>query len=151
MTEENDEGMVAKYLNKATKFYSLGLRHIRTQIKFLGTQVDVSRPKPGSKWKNVFGGSYSSTDEDIDTDFEHFETRLLLSINEMRDVWNRQRDTVEVWADESRAGLEVGDVVSYSREGLVYRFKVIQKTAFSEAAKDIWIYTLASIIETKEL
>ena len=87
------ENMASKYLDKANKLYSIGMKNIKIQLKMLGTDFAVSRPKDNSKWKNVFGGSYSS-DSTVETDYEYFDTRLIVNLNDMRDVWSRNRDKI---------------------------------------------------------
>ena len=141
------ENMSSKYLAKATKFYELGMKNLKLQLKFAGTKLVVNRPLDNSKWKNVFGGSYSS-DSTLENDYSQFETTLLINLAELRDVWARNRDTLEVYSDKD--DLKVGDELQYTREGYTYRFKVIQKNSFSEAAKGLFIYVLSSIIETKD-
>ena len=81
----------------------------------LGTDFAVSRPKDNSKWKNVFGGSYSS-DSTVETDYEYFDTRLIVNLNDMRDDWSRNRDTVDTFSDSDR--LKVGDELQYTRDGM---------------------------------
>lgn len=143
-----EEDMSARYLDKSNKFYEIGMRNIKMQLKFLGTKFVVNRPKDNSKWKQVFGGSYSS-DSTIENDYETFTTKLLINLNELRDVWQRNRDTVEVYSDKD--DLKLGDELQYTREGITYRFKIVSKQAFSEAAKNLFIYVLSSIIETKDM
>lgn len=145
----SDESMSSKYLDKSTKLYSIGMKSgIKLHKKFLGTTFVVSRPLDNSKWKNVFGGSYSS-DSTLENDYTQFETTLLINLNDLRDVWSRNRDSVEVVSENP--DLEVGDELQYTREGITYRFKVIQKQGFSEALKALYTYTLSSIIETKDM
>jgi hypothetical protein len=66
----------------------------------------------------------------------------------MRDVWSRNRDTIDVYNDEDV--LEYGDELQYTRDNRTYRFKVIAKSSFSEVAAAVYLYTLSSIIETKD-
>ena len=143
----SDENMSSKYLRKANRFYEIGMRNLKMQLKFAGTKLVVNRPLDNSKWKNVFGGSYSS-DSTLENDYTQFETTLLINLAELRDVWARNRDTLEVYSDKD--DLKVGDELQYTREGFTYRFKIIQKNAFSEAAKGLFVYVLSSIIETKD-
>lgn len=143
-----EEDMSSRYLDKANRFYEIGMRNIKLQLKFLGTKFVVNRPKDNSKWKHVFGGSYSS-DATLENDYETFTTKLLINLNDLRDVWQRNRDTVEVYSDKDN--LQIGDELQYTREGITYRFKVIQKQGFSEAQKSLFVYVLSSIIETKEM
>lgn len=144
----SEEGMSSKYLDKANKFYEIGMKNLKFYLKFLGTKFIVSRPKDNSKWKNVFGGSYSS-DSTLENDYEQFTTTLLINLNDLRDVWSRNKDTTEVYSD--KGDLEVGDELQYTREKLTYRFKIIQKNSFSEAAKGLYVYVLSSIIETQDM
>ena len=143
-----EEDMSARYLDKSNRFYEIGMRNIKLQLKFLGTKFVVNRPKDNSKWKQVFGGTYSS-DSTMENDYETFTTKLLINLNDLRDVWQRNRDTVEVYSDDG--SLKVGDELQYTREGLTFRFKIVQKSSFSEAAKSLYIYVLSSIIETKDM
>ena len=139
------EGMSSKYLDKSTKFYEIGMKNIKMQLKFLGTKFLVNRPTDGSKWKNVFGGSYSS-DSKLENDYEQTETTLLINLNDLRDVWSRNRDSVEVYSDKD--DVQVGDELQYTRDKRTYRFKVVLKQGYSETANVIYNYTLMSIIET---
>lgn len=117
----SEEGMSSKYLDKANKFYEIGMKNLKFYLKFLGTKFIVSRPKDNSKWKNVFGGSYSS-DSTLENDYEQFTTTLLINLNDLRDVWSRNKDTTEVYSD--KGDLEVGDELQYTREKLTYRFRI---------------------------
>ena len=143
----NEESMSAKYLDKANKFMTIGMKQLKFQLKVLGTDFVVLRPLGGSKWKNVFGGSYSS-DPTKETDYTQFTTRLLINLNEMKDVWSRNRDTTEVYSDNP--DLEVGDELQYTRSGYTYRFKVVQKSAYSLEAVGLYVYILSAMIETLE-
>ena len=137
--------MASRMLDKANKLYSIGMKSIKLQLKLLGTNFVVLRPKDNSKWKNVFGGSYSS-DSTLENDYDQFTVRLIINQNEMTDVWNRNRDTVEVYTNDG--SLEVGDELQYTRAGRTYRFKVSLKQGYSEVADVFYVYTLSSIIET---
>ena len=66
----------------------------------------------------------------------------------MRDVWSRNKDTTEVYSDNG--DLQVGDEVQYTRAGITYRFKIIQKSAYSETSVGLFVYILSSMIETLE-
>ena len=143
----NAENMASKNLEKANKLYSIGLKNIKLQMKLLGTEFVVLRPKDNSKWKNVFGGSYSS-ESTLENDYEQFTTTLIVNMNEMRDVWNRNRDILESYTPDG--SLQVGDELQYTRDKRTYRFKISMKQAYSEAAESLFAYTLSSIIETLE-
>ena len=141
----NNEDMASKLLERANKVYEIGLKNISLQMKLLGTDFVVLRPKENSKWKNVFGGSYSS-DSTLENDYEQFTTRLLINLNDMRDVWNRNRDTVESFSPDG--SLKVGDELQFTRNKRTYRFKISMKQGYSEDAGVLFTYTLSSIIET---
>ena len=143
----NAESMASKNLEKANKLYSIGIKNIKLQMKLLGTEFVVLRPKDNSKWKNVFGGSYSS-ESTLENDYEQFTTTLIVNMNEMRDVWNRNRDTIESYTPDD--SLQVGDELQYTRDKRTYRFKISMKQGYSEAAEGLYTYTLSSIIETLE-
>lgn len=141
----NSEDMASRNLERANKFYSIGIKAIGLQMKLLGTDFVVLRPKDNSKWKNVFGGSYSS-DSTLENDYTQFTTRLIINMNDMRDVWNRNRDTLESYSPDN--SLMVGDELQFTRDKRTYRFKISMKQGFSEAADVLYVYTLSSIIET---
>jgi hypothetical protein len=139
--------MASKNLEKANKLYSIGIKNIKLQMKLLGTEFVVLRPKDNSKWKNVFGGSFSS-ESTLENDYEQFTTTLIVNMNEMRDVWNRNRDIIESYTPDG--SLQVGDELQYTRDKRTYRFKISMKQGYSEAAEGLYTYTLSSIIETLE-
>lgn len=141
----NKEGMVTSQLDKANKLYSIGMKAFKIQLALTGTDFVVLRPKDNSKWKNVFGGTYSS-DSTLETDYEQFTTSLIINLAEMRDVWNRNRDTIESITNDG--SLEVGDELQYTREKRTFRFKIVAKQGYSETADVIYNYTLMSIVET---
>ena len=142
------ENMASKNLDRTNKFYQAGLKNIKAQLALTGTQFVVLRPKENSKWKNVFGGTYSS-DSTLENDYDQFTTTLLVNLNDMRDVWNRNRDSIEaVTNDES---LEVGDELQYTRDKRTFRFKISLKQGYSETGNVLYSYTLMSIIETLDM
>ena len=137
--------MASKVLDQANKLYKIGLKGIKLQLNMLGTDFVVLRPKDNSKWKNVFGGAYSS-DNTLENDYEQFTIKLIVNMNDMKDVWNRNQSQVQAFTNDGT--LEVGDEIQYTREKRTYRFKVMSKQAFSEVA-DVWFtYVLSSIVET---
>ena len=139
------ENMASKMLDQANKLYKIGLKGIKLQMDMLGTDFVVLRPKDNSKWKNVFGGAYSS-DNTLENDYEQFTTKLIVNMNDMKDVWNRNQSQLQAFTNDGT--LEVGDELQYTRDKRTYRFKVMSKQAFSEVA-DVWYtYILSSIVET---
>ena len=142
------ESMASRALDKANKFYSIAMKNIKFYMDLLGTDFVVLRPKDNSKWKNVFGGSFSS-DDTLENDYEQLTTRLIINMNDMRDVWNRNRDNLESFTTDG--SLQVGDEVQYTRNKITYRFKISQKLGFSEAANIVYTYTLSSIVETLDM
>lgn len=139
------EDLASKYLDKTNKLYTIGMKNIKLTKKLLGTNFVVNRPKEDSKYRKVFGGSYSSESE-LENDYEQFTVRLVVNLNELRDVWSRNRDIVEVYNDLDE--LNVGDELQYTRNSRTYRFKVVQKISYSEVASSVYVYSLSSIIET---
>ena len=139
------ESMVSQILDKSGKFYQAALGMIKSQLALIGTEFVGLRPKDNSKWKNVFGGSYSS-ESTLENDYTHFTATLIINMNDMKDVWNRNRTSLEAVTDDG--SLEVGDELQYTRAGRTFRFKISQKQGYSETADTIYIYTLMSIIET---
>ena len=77
-----EEDMSARYLDKSNRFYEIGMKNIKLQLKFLGTKFVVNRPKDNSKWKQVFGGTYSS-DSTMENDYEKF----ISDFNELKTIY----------------------------------------------------------------
>lgn len=140
--------MVSSNLDKANRLYEIGMKNIKLQLVLLGTEFVVLRPKGNSKWKNVFGGTYSSNPT-LENDYDQFTTKLILNQNDLRDVWNRNRDTLEVYTNDGT--LEVGDELQYTRGKYTFRFKISQKMGYSEVAEVFFVYTLSSMIETLDM
>jgi len=140
--------MTSRLFDKAQSLYQIGLKQIKVQLALNGTKFIVLRPKDNSKWKSVFGGSYSS-DSTLENDYEQFDTVLVVNTGDMKDVWNRNRDSLDAWTNDG--SLEVGDELQYTRDGRTYRFKISLKQSFSEAASSLFEYTLMSIIETLDM
>lgn len=142
------ESMASRQLEKATKLYSIAMKNIKLYMNLLGTDFVVLRPKDNSKWKNVFGGSFSS-DDTLENDYEQFTTRLIINQSDMRDVWSRNRDTLETFTIDGN--LQVGDEVQYTMNKITYRFKISQKMGFGPSTDTIYSYILSSIIETLDM
>jgi hypothetical protein len=142
------ENMASRSVERSNKFYKATLKTIKAQLAMLGTKFIVLRPKENSKWKNVFGGSYSS-DSTLENDYDEFTTTLIINQNEMKDVWNRNRDSVEAITNDG--SLEVGDELQYTRDKRTYRFKITLKQGYSETGDTLFSYTLMSIIETLDM
>lgn len=140
--------MASRSVERSNKFYKATLKTIKAQLAMLGTKFIVLRPKENSKWKNVFGGSYSS-DSTLENDYEEFTTTLIINQNDMKDVWNRNRDSVEAITNDG--SLEVGDELQYTRDKRTYRFKITLKQGYSETGDTLFSYTLMSIIETLDM
>nr|DAJ32583.1 MAG TPA: hypothetical protein [Caudoviricetes sp.] len=142
------ENMASRSVERSNKFYKATLKTIKAQLAMLGTKFIVLRPKENSKWKNVFGGSYSS-DSTLENDYDEFTTTLIINQNDMKDVWNRNRDSVEAITNDG--SLEVGDELQYTRDKRTYRFKITLKQGYSETGDTLFSYTLMSIIETLDM
>ena len=140
--------MASRSVERSNKFYKATLKTIKAQLAMLGTKFIVLRPKENSKWKNVFGGSYSS-DSTLENDYDEFTTILIINQNDMKDVWNRNRDSVEAITNDG--SLEVGDELQYTRDKRTYRFKITLKQGYSETGDTLFSYTLMSIIETLDM
>lgn len=140
--------MVSSTLDKANKLYEIGMKNIKLQLKILGVEFVVMRPKSNSKWKNVFGGTYSSNPT-LESDYDQFTTKLIINQNDLKDVWNRNRDTLEVYSDDG--SLEIGDELQYTRKNYTFRFKISAKMGYSEVAEVFYVYTLSSMIETLDM
>lgn len=147
-TMSGQENMASRMREKAQKLYQIGLKSIKIQLTLNGTKFIVLRPKDNSKWKDVFGGTYSSNSV-AENDYDELETTLIVNTGEMRDVWNRNRDTLEAWTNDGT--LEVGDELQYTQDGRTYRFKISLKQGFSETANSLYLYTLMSMIETLDM
>lgn len=140
--------MSSKNLDKANKLFAAGMKNIKLQLALTGTDFVVLRPKDTSKWKNVFGGTYSS-ESTLENDYTQFTTRLIVNLSEMKDVWNRNRDSIEAITNDG--SLNVGDELRYTRDKRTFRFKITLKQGYSEVGGVLYSYSLMSIVETLDM
>ena len=140
--------MTSRTLDKANQFYAAAMKNIKFLLLTAGTDFVVLRPKNNSKWKQVFGGAYSS-DSTLEQDYEQFTIKLIINQNDLKDVWNRNRDNLESYSNDG--SLEVGDELQYTRNKRTFRFKVFQKMAYSEAADVFYVYNLSTMVETLDM
>ena len=96
------ENMASTNLDRTNKFYQAGLKNIKAQLALTGTQFVVLRPKENSKWKNVFGGTYSS-DSTLENDYDQFTTTLLVNLNDM----NRKESLDDIKKIKEKKNLKV--------------------------------------------
>lgn len=139
------EGFINQLLDNTNQFYSTSLKQFSFYKKMLGYKVIVSRIKESSKYKEVFGSIYSSTikgDEEV-TEFEYI---VLFNMNDMKKIFQKSVEQLDFFDNESM--LELGDVLTYSRRGQEYKFKVINIETFSEAEGVLNRYTLTGLVET---
>jgi hypothetical protein len=144
----SDEGFINQLLDNTNSFYKLALSQWKIAKKLLGTKVTISRVKDSSKYQDVFGSIYTSTllnDDDV-TKFSYI---ILINMNDMKLIYSKNIDSFELFDNEDV--LQVGDVISYSRKGQQYKFKVTKPESFSEAEGVLNKYTLLGIVETNSL
>lgn len=144
---QDNYGFINKIEDNINAFYSKAIIPMMgVQKKYMGTNVEVRRVRPGSnKYGEVFGKLYNSTLDD-DEDVDIFSTNLLLDKNYMVDEFQQMSMPLQV--QDVNNVLELGDIVSYMRKGKVYRFRVTEKQAFSDAVEVLQQYTLTPLIDT---
>lgn len=144
---QDNYGFINKIEDNINYFYSKAITPLMgVTKKYLGTVVEVRRVKPGvTKYEEVFGKLYNSTLDD-DEDIDVFTTKLLIDRNYMVDEFQQQ--SMPLTVQDVNNVLELGDLVSYMRKGKIYRFRVTDKQAFSDAVEVLQQYILTPLIDT---
>jgi hypothetical protein len=144
--ERESNGFVADLLDNSNKFHSVALNQFKLNKKLLGTKVSVERISPNSKYREVFGGLYTSENLD-DSEIERFSYVILLNMNDMKNLLSKNVNSLEIFDNENI--LRLGDVLSYRRRDQEYQFKVSSVETFSEAENVLYKYTLLGLLETQ--
>jgi len=141
----NPETHISPLVDKAEKFYRIALASFKLPKLLIGTRVIVTRVKETSKYNNVFGKVYTSNLL-LDSDTETFQVKLLLSQETLSRIHALQAEILEVYDRESL--LKTGDLVTYQRRDLIFRFKVKEIEALANSRSSIYKYTLVGIKES---
>lgn len=140
----SDLGFIERLLDNTNHIYQTSLKQFDWHKKVQGTRVQVTRIKDNAKYKNVFGAIASSTLPD-DQEAEKFEYVILISLNDMKKLFQKAVDQIQFYDNEDK--LELGDIVGYTRGSQEYKFKVIDIMTFSETNNVLRQYTLGGLTE----
>lgn len=138
------EGFIKSILDGTNQFYSTALKQFEWYKKILGTKVIVSRLKTADKYKDVFGSTATSTLVD-DTDLDKFPYVVLINMNDMLRLY--QKSTNQLQFQDNLDVIKIGDVLTFSRNGQEYKWKVINVETFSEAERVLYQYTIQGMQE----
>jgi hypothetical protein len=145
-----EEGFIQPMIDMANEFISVGLQQFEWQKEIEGTKVMVSRVTSDSKHKRLYGTTTSSTLR-ADTKVEEFPYVVIINTQDMVKLY--QKSITQLDFLDNKDILKLGDVISYSRNGQLFRYKIIDVQTFSEAGGLLNRYTLAGMAEvnsTKE-
>jgi hypothetical protein len=89
-----NNGFINKYLDNANTFYHIALQQFKFYKKLEGTKVVVSRVSNSSKYKEVFGTTYSSTLMN-DNEKSEFEYVIIINMNDMKKLYQKNIDQLQ--------------------------------------------------------
>jgi len=140
----DNKGFINQLLDNSNDFYAKAFQQFNFYKKLLGTRVIVTRVKNESDYRDVFGYIYSSTLLD-DSDKEEFEYMILINLNDMKSLFQKNIDQIEFFDNEFV--IKVGDVITYTRRDQEFKFKVSKVETFSEAEGVLYRYTMMGMTE----
>jgi len=131
-----DYGFVNKFFDNCNKFYSIAFKQMAFSKKIMGTKVIVSRVAKNSKNRKVYGKMYNPLPDEVvvenenEKEIEEFEYVILINLNDMKDVYLRMVDQIEILDNEDK--IQQGDILTFVRGGMMFRLKVVKHYSFSE-------------------
>lgn len=138
-------GFVATLLDKANEFTRIAYKQIAFNKKVMGTKVQVSRTTEDNKYKSVYGTLYNSSLVGT-AGKSSFEYVVLINMNDMKKLYQRNIEQLEFYDNEQV--LQMGDVITYSRNSREFKFKIINIETWSDDENVIYKYTISGLSET---
>jgi hypothetical protein len=147
MTEATTGGgtLAEQLLDTTNSFYSATMSLMDTQKKLQGITVEVERNTDRDKYKKVFGSVYTSNLVDDDS-VEHFQYVVLIQVNDMKNAYMKNVGSVDFY--DNADVIQKGDLLSYTRGGQRFQFKVVAVETFSDVGGVLYHYTLQGLWET---
>ena len=147
MTEATTGGgtLAEQLLDTTNSFYSATMALMDTQKKLQGITVEVERNTDRDKYKKVFGSVYTSNLVDDDS-VEHFQYVVLIQVNDMKNAYMKNVGSVDFY--DNADVIQKGDLLSYTRGGQRFQFKVVAVETFSDVGGVLYHYTLQGLWET---
>lgn len=132
-------------LDTANSFYSTTMSLMDTQKKLQGITVEVERSTDRDKYKKVFGSVYTSNLVDDDS-VDHFSYVVLIQVNDMKNAYMKNVGSLDFY--DNASVIQKGDLLSYTRGGQRFQFKVVGVETFSDVGGILNHYTLQGLWET---
>lgn len=140
----SDLGFVNSILDNTNRIHQVGLKQFSWWKKVQGTKCQVVRIKENTSYKNVFGSIANSTLPD-DDDAEKFPYVVLISMNDMKKLFQKSIDPLQFYDNEGI--LQLGDILVFSRLSQEYKWKVTDIQTFSETGNVLNYYTISGLAE----
>ena len=140
----SDLGFVNSILDNTNRIHQIGLKQFSWWKKVQGTKCQVVRIKENTSYKNVFGSIANSTLPD-DDDAEKFTYVVLISMNDMKKLFQKSIDPLQFYDNEGI--LQLGDILVFSRLSQEYKWKVTDIQTFSETGNVLNYYTISGLAE----
>lgn len=140
----SDLGFVNSILDNTNRIHQVGLKQFSWWKKVQGTKCQVVRIKENTSYKNVFGSIANSTLPD-DDDAEKFSYVVLISMNDMKKLFQKSIDPLQFYDNEGI--LQLGDILVFSRLSQEYKWKVTDIQTFSETGNVLNYYTISGLAE----
>jgi len=142
---DNNVGFTEALLDAANGFYSSAMELMNMQKKLQGITVDVERNTHKDKYKAVFGSLYTSNLVGDDS-VEHFPYVVLIQVNDMKNAYAKNIGSLDFY--DNADVIQKGDLLSYTRGGMRFQFKVTAVETFSDVGGVLNHYTLQGLWET---
>lgn len=140
----SDLGFVNSILDNTNRIHQVGLKQFSWWKKVQGTKCQVVRIKENTSYKNVFGSIANSTLPD-DDDAEKFPYVVLISMNDMKKLFQKSIDPLQFYDNEGI--LQLGDILVFSRLSQEYKWKITDIQTFSETGNVLNYYTISGLAE----
>lgn len=137
--------LTEQLLDATNSFYSTAMSLMDAQKKLQGITVEVERSTDRDKYKKVFGSVYTSNLVDDDS-VDHFPYVVLIQVNDMKNAYMKNVGSLDFY--DNADVIQKGDLLSYTRGGQRFQFKVVAVETFSDAGGVLNHYTLQGLWET---
>jgi len=140
----NIDGFMHPMIDMTLNFYKIGMKQMSWMKKIQGTKVIVTRLTQDSKYKRVHGSTVSSTLA-LDKDVQEFDYVIIINFNDMMKIFQKSINQFDFYDNENT--LQLGDLVRFTDNGQLFRFKVIDIQSFSNKDTILNRYTLSGLAE----
>jgi hypothetical protein len=120
------------------------LKVIMYQIKILGTNITIEKFDQQDENRSAFGGMFQ-TDDFIKSKRNYSTSRIVVNRNYLNDHYTKQSLPLIVYHIDPI--LSVGDLITFTQDNIIYRFKVEKKHSYGLSPHVIYKWDLIGLPE----